>query len=99
MDMISTKPANASPDGFFERNQITNSVSDENAQQSKITPVLLDHSVRISTFAWRSQIIVNNKFAVKGVAFPPMLIVPRGVSMHAAALVMLVRSVGGGEGG
>ncbi len=84
---------------FFERNQITNLVSDKNARRLKITPVLLDRSVRISTFAWRSRIIVNNKFAVKGVAFPPMLTMPRGVLMHTAMLVTLVRSVGGGEGG
>ncbi len=76
-----------------------NLVSEENAQRPKITLVLLDRSVRISTVAWRSQIIVNNKFAVKGVAFPPMLTVPRGVLMHAAALVTLVRSVGGGGRG
>ncbi len=40
-NMMSMKPARPLPDGFLLINQSTNSVSDENAFRSKITPVFL----------------------------------------------------------
>ncbi len=99
MDMMSTKPTIALPDGFLVRNQRTNFVSKKEALWLKITPVLLECSVSMSTFAWRSQIIVNNIFAVSNVAFPPMLTVPIGLLASTKEVIALSRCVLGGKGG
>jgi hypothetical protein len=99
MDVMLTKPVIASPDGFLERNQRINFVSEEKAVWLKITPVLLECLVSMSTFAWRSRTIVNNIFAVRNVAFPPMLTMPRGVLVLTEEIITLRCCVLGGEGG
>jgi hypothetical protein len=80
MKIMSTHAARPSPEGFLMDNQRTNSVSDEKALQSNITPVLLERSVSVYTFTWRSRIMVNSMLMARGVVLLPMLTVPSDVS-------------------